>query len=856
MSDREVMPGLPTSGQIIGALVTKLGLRHIALPPRTARRYFSADPEQLVRESTREELIGAIAEMLADAGFAAAPQAGEDSHRSASPLASMLRWHADHWDRLRSFLRRRTMYVLPSNLPQVWAAYVRLAVIDLALRVAACLHLAGASPAALDFLASTGRSARGDYLNQKREQAGLTLEKLARKVVVHNHTVDDWMYHGARPTNDNLARIAKVLADKIEGSTTSGIALELRALYWISDVAGLLAEHIGANAVDEAIGRLHRYAATTYRTIEQQFPTEERAADLTVLANLGVGADLASPLLATLIEHEPDDEWREGLRSTGMDWVRRVLAVNYQVYLAEVDDLIQQTAGRLFEDWDVSNPEAYAHYRRAQELQMQGRRGEALVEVEQAAQLDPLDPANHFTLGAVKASIGIGRGNTSLVSEGLDALWLAVTLDPQWIVPWTEIGLTLLHTGRPEEAVTHLRNVKPECGPLDCRYYSVLGAAYWKLKRLAQALEAFEAALEQDPEDTAALVAAAESALLLGDGDKHRRYRRRAHHFGADAETDKLLELLREFRQNDQENTDIASHDRKIAVMDAVIRLNPDDDDAHLTRGVAHYAKGRDDLAIADADVVMRLNPDQAAAYMLRGLAFGDRKEWGRMVADMTELIRLRPDDAKAYFHRGLAYGEQDLFDQALADLCEAIRLDPAHAEAYRVRGDCHRYKGEYDQAIADFDTALQLDPENAAAHLGRGAAYRMKGDADRAITDYTATLRLRPRDALAFRFRGDAHIAKGNYDQAISDCSKALKLSPNDSIAHYMRGNAHLFSGALKLARADFNAAVELDPTSRRFTFGRGLVRELMGDAEGSAADYRRARDLGYDHRDLECDG
>ncbi len=562
MSDREVMPGLPTSGQIIGALVKNLGIRHIALPPRTASRYFSADLDHLVKESTREEILGAIAEVLTDYGFAASPQVGEDSHRSAPRLAFMLRWHADHWDRLRSFLRRRTMYVLPSNLPQVWAAYVRLAVIDLALRVAACLHLAGASPAALDLLGSTDRTARGHYLNEKRQQAGLTLDGLAEEVKVSKHTVDDWMYDGARPTNDNLARIAKVLADKIEGSTTSGIALELRALYWISDIAGLLVEHLEAKVVDEAIGRLHRYAAATYSTIEQQFPTEERAAGLTVLADLGVGAGLANPLLAALIEHEPDDEWREDLRSTGMDWVRRVLAVNSQVHQAEVDDLIEKTDGRLLDDWDVSNPEAYAHYRRAQQLQMQGRRGEALVEVEKAAQLDPLDPANHFTLGSVKTSIGIGRGDTSLVNAGLDALWLAATLDPKWIVPWTEIGEILLHTGRPEEAVTHLRNVKSECGPLDCRYYSVLGAAYWKLERLPEALAAFEAGLERDPEETAALVAAAEIALLLGDGDKHRRYRRRAHHFGADADTDKLLEVLREFCQNDRENTDTASHDR------------------------------------------------------------------------------------------------------------------------------------------------------------------------------------------------------------------------------------------------------------------------------------------------------
>ena len=147
-----------------------------------------------------------------------------------------------------------------------------------------------------------------------------------------------------------------MLAGRIEGSKAPDIALELRALYWISDVTGLLAEHIGSQAVDDAIGRLHRYAEANYHTIGEEFPAGDRAADLTVLAGLGVGARLAEPLLTALIEQERDDEWREDLRSTGIDWFRRVLSVNLGVHLVEVEDLIQKTEGRLLEDWDVSNP--------------------------------------------------------------------------------------------------------------------------------------------------------------------------------------------------------------------------------------------------------------------------------------------------------------------------------------------------------------------------------------------------------------------------------------------------------------------------------------------------------------------
>ena len=465
MAEREVMPRLPTSGQIIGALVANLDIKHPLLGSRTARRYFSGDTQHLVKDSTRENIVEAIAEVLTETGLVRAVQPGEEDHPLAPALASMLRWHADNWDLQRSFLRRRMTKVLPSNLPRVWAAFVRLAVVDLSLRVAAHLYLSGSSPAVLVVLDWTGPTARGQFLNGKRRQASLSLEDLVEAVGVDDHTVDAWMYRGTRPSNDNLAKLARVLAGNIEGSTKRSLALELRTLYWVSDIAGLLAEHIGASEAEDAIVRLHRYSEATYRLIEDRFPAEERVANLTLLADLGVDARLAEPLLKALADEEPDEDWRQDMVPAGLGWIRRVLSPNLNAHLEEVDDLVEKTDGRLLQDWDVNNPEAYAHYRRSLELQLQSKSQEALAEVEAAARLDPLDPANHFTLGSVKTSLGIRHDDSALVQRGLDALWLAVALDPKWILPWTEIGSTFLHTGRPAEAVDHLLEIKPGMRP-------------------------------------------------------------------------------------------------------------------------------------------------------------------------------------------------------------------------------------------------------------------------------------------------------------------------------------------------------------------------------------------------------
>ena len=182
---------------------------------------------------------------------------------------------------------------------------------------------------------------------------------------------------------------------------------------------------------------------------------------------------------------------------------------------------------------------------------MKGELREAMAELEMAIQLAPLDARYHYTMGEMKTGGVIWTGKTTLVDEGLNALWMAAALEPNWILPWTEIGVTLHHTDRSEEAVEHLRKVNPDCGPLDSNYHSTLGAAYWKIGKLTEALSAFEASLKLDPEETSALLATSEIALLLGDHEKHRRYLRRAKHFGAEEDTLKVWELLRKLGHKD-----------------------------------------------------------------------------------------------------------------------------------------------------------------------------------------------------------------------------------------------------------------------------------------------------------------
>ena len=847
VKEREIAPQLPTSGQVLGAVVKALNINDGRLRSKTVRRYFSGRLKDRVKDSSRAKIFDAISDALPDVGLGPLHRTENESSPS---LASILDWHARNWDELRAFLLPRMASVYPRHLASVRLAYIRLAAIDLALRTGAHLHFAGASSGTLDFLGWISSDRRGYHLNGMRSEAGLSLRNFAEVVGVSDNTVEAWMYNGVRPSDDNLVKIAKGLGREAKPSERRRILRELRRFYWSSDVVALIGELIGMEAADDIVRRFRQYASQVQRIIDAETTTKTGQNELVDIAILGARSTFSMPLLAALTVLEPDEEWKEDIWAVGSDWIRRVLTVNLEVDLAEVDALIDETDGQILKDWDVSEPRAYDHYRRSLELQAQGKIHEAVAEVAKAAELDPLDPVNHFSLGSAKGWIGANTGNKALVEEALNSCWMAVTLDPNWILPWTEIGWLLLRMDKASEAVEHLKSVRPECGPLDSRYYDALGMALDQMGKFAEALTALETSLELKPDNPHIALTAAAVAWQAGDKNKYNQYRKDARHLGIPGELDMMLELTKEIQTHLPPSDIEKNPDKEIEVLDAYIARNPDDAIAYFARARSHFTKRDDVRAISDLDAAIGLDPRNANFYLFRGIVYGYMERFDRAIVDLSEAIRLSPDNEMAHYYRGLAYGEQDAFDLAISDFNEVIRLNPEHSDAYWGRGDCYRYQSEYDRAISDFDTALQINPEDFASYRSRGAAYRMKLEFDKAIDDYDTALRLDPDDQFANRFRGDAYLAMGDYERAIADFNTALNIKGDDEVAYRGRGSAHLFRGELDLAIADFNTAIDCNPESADAIYGRGVARELMGDTKGAESDYRWARALGYEEK------
>jgi len=162
-------------------------------------------------------------------------------------------------------------------------------------------------------------------------------------------------------------------------------------------------------------------------------------------------------------------------------------------------------------------------------------------------------------------------------------------------------------------------------------------------------------------------------------------------------------------------------------------------------RGSAYGERSDYAKALADYDEAIKLNPNNYDIFISRGLIYEAKGEKDRAIADYTEAIRLNPKFASVYFTRANAYEDKGEHDLAYADYSEAIKLYSKHTTAYYNRGLISEKKGDHEHAIADFTQAIKIQAGFTAAYVARGNVYRAMGENERAMADYKRALAINP---------------------------------------------------------------------------------------------------------------
>ena len=240
--------------------------------------------------------------------------------------------------------------------------------------------------------------------------------------------------------------------------------------------------------------------------------------------------------------------------------------------------------------------------------------------------------------------------------------------------------------------------------------------------------------------------------------------------------------------------------EKVFALLDDIVRQDPEVIDAWFMLGTQHMAYGR---------------PDQAIQYFQRAL-------------------QLKPDYDLAVFNLAQAYRQMGNDDAALAGFEHFLTLDPKDPFVHYQMGEIWLDRGDTAKAESLFRKALEIDPQTAAAKNALGVIALQRGDpatAERLIKEAIAT---KPTLHLAHfnlgllaEERGDIRTAEREYLEELKGHPESYKAAFNmsrlyeqvgdhvgqiEALKQSLVSNPRFAEGHIFLAKAYLDAGTNLD--------------------------------------------
>ncbi|HSK41977.1 MAG TPA: XrtA/PEP-CTERM system TPR-repeat protein PrsT [Arenibaculum sp.] len=387
-------------------------------------------------------------------------------------------------------------------------------------------------------------------------------------------------------------------------------------------------------------------------------------------------------------------------------------------------------------------------------------------------------------------------------------------------------------------------------------------AEYHAEGRIADALIEARNAVQEDPENSQALLLLARLHLAADDGASAEAQLARLDHGAVDPETLSLLYARVRLRQNRPEdalailgepdgNDPPVPVDRLILRGDALMALDRVDEaeetyrralrsapDAGAFAGLAAAAIGRGDTAAAKRHVESGLE----TAPVDRGL---------RLAAAELALMEGRPDDAEAGFRSLLDLNRRDprasaglarvqIFSgraaEAAAFLDGQLRLLPGHEGLHYLRAVAAYADEDFETAHNLLSEQLASQPGNVAMRTLAGLTSQRLGRDAEATRHFEHVIRLDPESIEVRRLFGLLQLRTGLPARALASAKAGLETTPEDRDLLTIAGIAAMRSGDTGTAHATLGKAAGLAPddpwAQLRYGFAelaRGQAREAV---------------------------
>ena len=317
------------------------------------------------------------------------------------------------------------------------------------------------------------------------------------------------------------------------------------------------------------------------------------------------------------------------------------------------------------------------------------------------------------------------------------------------------------------------------------------GTAHFERREWAEALKAFRAAVESDPNMSPAWLGISRAECHMNGGEH------------CEAEYVPLTRF---------------------------IKLVPNDAEAHFNLGnVQHFALKKPTEAEASYREAIRLDPKQASFHWNYACVLIERGAFCLAIRELRasfalghprageQLEWLTKHAAGARFNEGVAFSEQKNWPEALKAFHAAAEILPGFSKAWFNIGVTERdmnggvcCEAEY----APLMRCIKLDPNNAEAHYNLGhVQWRVLKKDPEAEESFRETIRLEPKHAKAHNNLGCMLTKRREFAEGEKHLRLSIRLDPKDAQPHYNLGFLLEVCKDDAGAEKHFRQAIKLDP-------------------------------------------
>ena len=379
-------------------------------------------------------------------------------------------------------------------------------------------------------------------------------------------------------------------------------------------------------------------------------------------------------------------------------------------------------------------------------------------------------------------------------------------------------------------------------------YY--LGVFYQDQRRLDEAAEKLERALQIKPGNEPATLHLAQVELLRGDLKRAEQLYRSL----TDKENWSAAALYGIGRvESARRNFNAAAKS-----FEAALALQPNAGEIHQQLGLTYRELGRideaRDLLSKDSNerlsyvdpLISSLDTDFSKGTVYLGLVAASRGQHAEAAKYYREAMESEPDNPVYRQALAQALTKTGDLDEAIRQHREAVKLIPNDAMAYVLLGSTIAMRdGNNDEVFRIYQQAVDLAPALIETQLALGNVYYGRKQWSRAAEHLAIAVEIDPDNRQARQRLAQALMLLNRNDESIEHLQMLVDRDPSNPGAILTLGQALVRSGDTDGAQQAFERTLELPATPRERSLAQlelGLLTEADGNYEGALDHYRAA--------------